>query len=133
MNEQNHEQRIAELEKAVANLKTWVTALTIGFAQSADTHQTTSIAVQKNILAMTGYNETAFAVLSSGIPDEKIRGEFRSLLAKSDFNRDQLAAMLQAIESQPLPSSALAAFLAQNPLPLPPGSPAQPSAPPGAS
>ena len=114
MSIENHEQRIAELERTVANLNTTVSTLILGFAQSADHQKKFGVSIMQMILAADEKYEGAFELFCNELPVEQVREEFKKILARSLFNRDQLQAMLQQFKNTPDLSAQIPANLTQN-------------------
>lgn len=100
MSNENHEQRIAELEKQGQEL-TKFNADLVGFLWTfGEDNKLVMTKVFEMILASESRNDSVFSVLSHSLPGD-VRKEFDRTLGRVLSQRDQLSGMIDAFQARP--------------------------------
>lgn len=122
MSTEDHEQRLAALQKTLLSTHGLITTMFVTVARLADDQNKLNLAILESMFKSEEKNEALFSLISSAIPDEDFRQEIKQVLNRSSFNRDQFEAAIEAIKKMPMPSAVLESQLSSlQPPPAPPG------------
>jgi hypothetical protein len=97
MSTENHEHRIAELERKVQDLIKLSGDLIEVLESRSNGNSLVFSKILEVVLSAEHRNDTAFGLLAHSLP-EAVRQDFTRLMARAFFDRDQLAAMLEEFQ-----------------------------------
>jgi len=99
MSEQNHEHRIAELEKSLADAHEASKGMFMLINVMADFQRTATVKMHDWMMALETRNNEALEIAAQALPDMETRQKLKDVLARNVFDRDQLEAMMHKFKA----------------------------------
>jgi len=98
MSEQNHEHRIAELEKSLADAHEASKGMFMLINVMADFQKTATTKMYDWMIALETRNNEALEIVAQSLPETETRQRLKDVLARNVFDRDQIEAMMQKMK-----------------------------------